>query len=152
MEVVLAVEASMEAVLAVEASTAVAFMEASLAAGSAEEDFADGGLEDLALGPITVDIIFGPTITADTILTRTAITRNRRFASIGTDQLLLEGCLLRRQSSRTKSPPKISAKREYSGIGVETFDASGRWGSEVGLWRPERTRKTPPFPAFSRVS
>ena len=134
----------MEAVLAVVPSTAVAFMGASPAVASAEEDFADVGLEDLALGAITADTILGPTITADTILTRTAITRNRRFASIGTDQLLLEGCLLQRQSYRAKSPPKISAKREYSGIGVETFGAFGHWGSEVGLWRPERTRKTIP--------
>jgi hypothetical protein len=53
----------------------VAFMEASLAVGSAEGDFADVGLEDLASGHITAD-----TITADTILTRTRI-----------DQLRLEG-------------------------------------------------------------
>ena len=52
------------------ASMVVAFMEASLAVGSAEGDFADVGLEDLASGHIT----------ADTILTRTRI-----------DQLRLEG-------------------------------------------------------------
>ena len=54
----------MEAVLAEAASTVAVFMEASVAVGSAEEDFADGGLEDMASGSIT----------ADTILTRTTTT------------------------------------------------------------------------------
>jgi hypothetical protein len=53
----------MEEVLAEAASTVVASMAASLAVGSAEGDFADVGLENLGSGPIT----------ADTILTRTAI-------------------------------------------------------------------------------
>jgi hypothetical protein len=70
----------MEAVLAEAASTVVAFMEVSLAAGSAEEDFAvedfaDVDLDDLALGPITADT------TADTILTRTAITTRTAAAT-----------------------------------------------------------------------
>jgi hypothetical protein len=71
----------MEAVLAEAASTVVVvFMEVSLAAGSAEEDFAvedfaDVGLDDLALGPITADT------TADTILTRTAITTRTAAAT-----------------------------------------------------------------------
>jgi hypothetical protein len=37
------------------------------------------GLEDLALGAITADTILGPTITADTVLTRTAITKESAF-------------------------------------------------------------------------
>jgi hypothetical protein len=82
---------AMEAVLAEAASTAVVvFMEVSLAAGSAEEDFAvkdfaDVGLDDLALGPITAD-----TITVDTILTRTAITTTTAAAtwSVAASRLL----------------------------------------------------------------
>ena len=64
----------MEAVLAEAASTVVVvFMEVSLAVGSAEEDFADVGLDDMALGPITTD-----TFTADT---RTAITTRTAAAT-----------------------------------------------------------------------
>ena len=68
----------MEAVLAEVAFTVVAFMEASVAVASAEEDFADVGLEDTALGPTTADTIL---ITADTILTRTTTTTTTAAAT-----------------------------------------------------------------------
>jgi hypothetical protein len=57
---------AMEAVLAEVASTVLAFMEASVAAASAEEDFADVGLEDMALGSTTADTILTRTTTATT--------------------------------------------------------------------------------------
>jgi hypothetical protein len=59
----------MEEVLAEAASTVVA-LEASVV-GSAEEDFADVGLEYTALGSITADTILTHT---DTLLTRTTTT------------------------------------------------------------------------------
>jgi hypothetical protein len=62
---------AMEPVLAEAASTVVAFMPVWVAAGSAEKDFADVGLEDMALSSIT----------ADTFLTRTTTTTTTAAAT-----------------------------------------------------------------------
>jgi hypothetical protein len=52
---------------------------------------------------------------------------------------------------RTRSPPIVSAKREYSRIWPKTFGNSSPQIIELGVWRRNQMHGNPLFPASSRI-